>query len=295
MNTTKIERLESPIGTIEVAIEDAGKKQNLLLIHGFNDTKETFVFLKGTLLNRFNLISFDFPGHGGSEWKKDGMYSLQDNLVALHSVVNTYLPEQFFILAHSMGAGIASRFTGLFPQSVKGLILFEGFSGLQPEKREAERIKNWLIGLSKKKPKREENSSRRPMSLEEATSKLSIVYQGLSKEKISLLALGLIRSVPPNMYVWKNDPRLKLGNPIPFPPKLSRYLWKEISCKTLMIYGMKTHLMPENMEEIKSHFNFLEYAEIENSSHNMHHDNPEKVLELITNFLDKNFHSEFLS
>jgi pimeloyl-ACP methyl ester carboxylesterase len=286
---SRLEKLSLPFGNIEVKIIDNEKENSILLLHGFNDSKETFIFLEEFLNKNFNIVSIDFPGHGGSDWKKEGQYFHQENLLAVHSVAKTYLPKMFTILAHSMGAGIASRYTGLFPETVNALICLEGFSGLQPLAKEAERIANWLEAMLKKSNKSGDLPPKRPMKREEAIAKLGIVYQNISKEKVALLVDGLIRPVPGNMFVWKNDPRLKSIAPIPFPPDLSRHIWEKISCPVLMIYGEKTHLRPNNLEEIKSHFKNISYHEISNSGHNMHHDNSEKVIELLSEFFESHF------
>ncbi len=278
----EISKILSHGRNIEIGMSEKHHTNTLLLLHGFNDTKETYTFLYEDLKKNFNIISFDFRGHGGSDWNEDGIYHPAEYLLDLQNVINSMLPEKFYILAHSMGAGIAARYTGLFPEKIKGLICLEGFSGLQTNSLEKNRLRNWLDGMAKKTGKKE--TIRRKISLEEAINKLSIVYSHLSREKIIKLADGLTKSMIGGDVTWKNDPRLKATSPIPFPPELSRELWRSITCPVLMIYGEKTHLKPDNLEEIKSHFKHLTYREISGSSHNMHHDNPDICYQLINDF-----------
>jgi len=268
---------------IEIGRSFKEQKETILLLHGFNDTKETFIFLKNSLLQNFNYISFDFRGHGGSDWNEDGLYYPAENLLDLQSVINSELPEPFMILAHSMGAGIAARYTGIFPERVKALVCLEGFSGLQSNSIERFRVRNWLEGMAKKTGKKE--TVRRKMTREEAIQKLTHIYSFLDLKRVEILVDGLIKPMVGGGVTWKNDPRLKVTSPIPFPPNLSRELWQHIECPTLMIFGEKTHLKPNNLEEIKSHFKKLTYREIMGSSHNMHHDNPEECTTLINKFI----------
>jgi pimeloyl-ACP methyl ester carboxylesterase len=268
---------------IEVGKHFQNKRETILLLHGFNDTKETFVFLKEFLKEHFNFLGFDFRGHGGSDWNEDGLYHSAENLLDLQTVVNTELPERFWILAHSMGAGIASRYTGIFPEKVKGLLCLEGFSGLQTQSVERSRIRNWMEGMAKKTGKKD--TIRRKMAPEEALQKLTTIFSFLPKEKVEVLMENLTKPIVGGGLVWKNDPRLKVSFPIPFPPELSRELWRNIECPTLMIYGEKTHLKPNNLEEIKTHFKKLTYKEILGSSHNMHHDNPKECISIIKSFI----------
>ena len=280
-------KIKSHFSEIEVGISINPGRDTLLLLHGFNDSKETFVFLNDFLSREFSLIGMDFRGHGGSDWNSNGLYYPSDNLLDLHTVTSQLLPPQFFIIAHSMGAGIAARYCGLFPERVKGLICLEGFSGLQKESFERERIRTWLENMTKKTGKKE--VSRRKMTEEDATQKLANIYNHLSPEKIKKILPGLIRPYPGGGVVWKNDPRLKSISPIPFPSGLSRELWKNILCPTLMIYGGNSHLKANNIEEIKSHFKNLSYREIPESTHNMHHDNPGACIELMREFFSNHF------
>ena len=263
-------------------------KNSLLLLHGFNDTKDTFLFLEDYLSTYFNLYKLDFRGHGDSDWKKDGFYQSNESLSDIHNFITHILPEgEFFILAHSMGAGLTARYTGLFPERIKALFLLEGFSGLQPHSVDRERIRNFLDQQTKKVGK-EKKELKKKMSLEEATTKLGFIYSQLEKSKVEKLIHGLVKQTDQDIYTWKNDPSLKISSPIPFPSELSRHLWSKILCPILLIYGKESHLIPKHLEEILSHFKKLEYFEIEGAGHNMHHDKPEEVLKLIDEFLKKN-------
>ena len=270
---------------IGTRIINNNKEKNILLLHGFNDTKETFLFQEKFLSEYFNIYSFDFRGHGDSDWKKDTVYSSVESLLDIHNFVTKFLPESFFLLGHSMGAGLASRYAGFYPEKILGLILFEGFSGLQGEDKDAERIKSWLETMSKKKlspPVRKESS------FEDLETKLGFIYNRLEKEKVKLLLPALIEETESGKFRWKNDPNLKTGSPIPFPSNLSRHLWKKISCPVLIFFGKETHLMPKHLEEILSHFANIEFNEIESAGHNFHHEKPDEINNKIKAFLNKN-------
>lgn len=281
----KIETFSSIGHSLSLKIRENGKKDSILLLHGFNDSKDTFIFLEEFLSEHFNLIAFDFRGHGDSEWKKDGFYSYAENIADINNVIDHYSRDPLFILGHSMGGGLAARYTGLFPEKIKGLICLEGFSGLQSQDRERTRIREWLDTLQKRNSRPiKERESRKGMTLEDAKFKLSMIYNKLSPDKIERLLPGLVKETEKG-FAWKNDPTLKISSPIPFPPLLSRNLWEQITCPTLIIYGEDSHLMPGNLEEVLGHFKNHTYYEIPNAGHNMHHDNPERVIELIGEYI----------
>lgn len=284
------ETIQSIGHKISVKITDNGKKDSILLLHGFNDNKETFIFLEEFLGKRFNLYSFDFRGHGDSDWKKDSLYNYSENLIDVQNIVDYYFKEPIVLLGHSMGGGMAARYTGLFPEKIKLLLCLEGFSGLQPQETERNRMREWLTNISRRNKKSHESQSERKknMTLEEAKTKLSYIYGKLPKEKIDTLITGLVKETEDGLFKWKNDPNLKTSSPIPFPPELSRKLWSEILCPVLIFFGRQTHIRPKNLEEILSHFKNVELHEVEHAGHNMHHDRPEFLMEIMETFFQKN-------
>ncbi|MCB1141793.1 MAG: alpha/beta hydrolase [Leptospiraceae bacterium] len=282
------ERISIPSGLAGISVKfTRSNLPTLVLVHGFNDSKDSFVFLEEELGKHFRLVEFDFRGHGDSDWNEDGIYTPGEYLLDLHCTISSLTEDSIFLLGHSMGAGISARYAGMYPEKIRGLICLEGFSGLQPLDKESGRIRNWLDHLQKKAGKKDVNQ--KSMKREDAFSKLKLIYSHLDPEKLNTLLDGLIRETESGLFTWKNDPRLKTTVPIPFPPDLSRNLWKRIESPVLMIYGQKSHLTPTNLEEIKSHFRRLSFHEISGSSHNMHHDNPETVLSLIGDFMKTHF------
>lgn len=284
------EKLSSLGHNISIKIINNNKEENILLLHGFNDNKETFVFLEEFLSKWFNVYSLDFRGHGDSDWKKDSIYHYAENLIDVQNVIDHYFKKPISLLGHSMGGGMAARFTGLFPEKIKLLICLEGFSGLQPQDVERNRLREWLTTTSRRNVRTSTNPAerRKNMTLEEAKNKLSLIYGKLPKEKIDSLITGLVRQTEDGFYKWKNDPNLKTSSPIPFPPELSRKLWSEITSPVLIFFGRQTHIRPKNLEEILSHFKNVKLHEVEHAGHNMHHDKPEVLIEIMDEFFKNN-------
>ncbi|MCB1160585.1 MAG: alpha/beta hydrolase, partial [Leptospiraceae bacterium] len=267
-------------------VYSSDSKPSLLLLHGFNDNKETFYFIEKFLSEYFNLISFDFRGHGDSDWKKEGIYHYAESFLDVHNIAEEYCKEPFYLLGHSMGASIAARYSGLFPERILGLICLEGFIGILPKEYEKKRIQDWLSKMHRKGNR--SVGLRYMSSIEEVSNRLSTAFPYVAGEKISIIAQNLTRKTDEGKYTWKSDPMLKLANPIPFPTDLSREIWKNIQAKVIILFGKNTHLKADNIEEVLSHFSDLYYIEIENAGHNIHQDQPKKLcIELEKFFTNK--------
>jgi pimeloyl-ACP methyl ester carboxylesterase len=75
---------------------------------------------------------------------------IAENLIDVQNIIDRYFQKPIFLLGHSMGAGIAARYTGLFPEKIKLLVCLEGFSGLQPQEVERKRMREWLTTTSRR-------------------------------------------------------------------------------------------------------------------------------------------------
>ncbi|PJZ68396.1 alpha/beta hydrolase [Leptospira perolatii] len=268
---------------LSYSIRNNQKGRALLLLHGFMDTSQTFLFQEEFLSKHFDLYRFDYRGHGDSEWLREGFYHFMLPLVDTQTFLSKFLPEEFHILGHSMGGGIASRIAGLYPERVKSLVCLEGFSSLQDPEKERRRFRSWLEIWEKSIAGKEKKRQKSFQSVEEAANRLAPLYHRLPKDRLLQIAETLVRPTQDG-YQWKSDPVHKNGPPVFISPQFTRHLWETIVCPMLIVYGKNTHLVLDDQKEILSHFKTLTYREIENAGHNMHHDRPEALEEILENF-----------
>ncbi|MEI7011610.1 alpha/beta fold hydrolase [Leptospira licerasiae] len=263
---------------------DNGKGRALLLLHGFMDSSQTFLFQEEYLSKHFDLYRFDYRGHGDSEWLREGFYHFMLPLVDTKTFIQKFLPEKFHILGHSMGGGLGSRIAGLYPERVESLICLEGFSSIQDPEKERRRflgwLENWELSLAGKDRKRQKNFK----SVEDAAARLAPIYPRLPKERLLKITETLTRPAEEGGYMWKSDPSYKNGPPVFLSPQFTRHLWETISCNVLVVYGQKTHLALDDSKEVFSHIRNLKYIEIEDAGHNMHHDRPELLETILEEF-----------
>ena len=288
MNTT-YQKFKSFDHILSIKRIDNGLDKEILLLHGFNDSKETFMYLESSLSTKFNILSFDFRGHGGSNWKQEGFYHYSEMMLDLHNVTQHFFKEKLFVLlGHSMGASVGARYAGLFPESVTALICLEGFTGLQPLQKERSRITDWIKSINRIGSKNSLPKTKAFKTVEEAANRLKIIFYKISDERLLQITESLLTKNESGRYLWKSDPMLKYSNPFPFPPNLSRELWKQITAPVFICMGKNSYLRPANLEEVLSHFQRLEYHDIEDCGHNIQHEKPEELLELLEIFFRKN-------
>lgn len=287
--TVKYEDFISCGYKLHVKITNNSQKDNLLLLHGFNDNKETFVFMEDYFSNYFNILSFDFRGHGDSQWKTEGIYNHAESILDIHNVINRYFPDKPIVIGgHSMGAGLAARYSGLFPDKIKALFCVEGFSGIAPLSKERHRIIEWLQSMNRQSKKEEPFFNKKFRTISEAAHRLRFIFYKIQEDRLETIAKNLLNHTEDGGWIWKADPALKHSYPIPFPPELSRELWEQIQCPVIILFGSQSKLKANNMTEILSHFKNQRYYELEDSGHNLHHEQPEKLIELLEKFFKEN-------
>lgn len=254
----------------------------LLGLHGFADTCRTFQFVLGPLQDRFELVFADFRGHGDSSRITEGYYNAAMYLGDTIALAGS-LKRPMVLMGHSMGAALAARLAGLYPEDFTHLILLEGFSGMAPEGEDVRRLRSWGDSLRKNRKEK----VRIMKTIREAELILKAAHKHLPEERITALARSLARPVDGG-FVWKQDSGVKFGGaPLPFSPRLSRELWKRVTCPVLFIYGETSHLLPggeSSLDEILSHFHTVKRCGIPDCGHNPHHERPDDVMRLFDDF-----------
>ena len=261
---------------------DNGREETILLLSGFQDTGRGFYFQEEYLSQRFNLIAPDWRGHGDSPNMPEGwFYSSAMLLADFIQFTAALAPGGYHLMAHSMGAALAARHAGLVPDEVRSLVLLEGFSGRWPSDREADRMSEWVQKLRKERTPRDN-----PMpSLKAAEELLARAHPRIPEQNRQILA-RLWTNEEDGKFRWKHDPSLRHRMlPIPFPPDLSRELWKRIQCPILFLYGKHSPLKPpeDQITEILSHFSNLKSIELD-SGHNPHQEMPDTLQTILDEF-----------
>ena len=120
----------------------------ILLLHGFQDSAETFQFLVDALPRDWAFAAPDWRGFGGSEGN-DGAYWFPDYLADLDQLATVLAPNgRLRIVGHSMGGNVAALYAGVRPDRVAWLMSLEGFGLPRVSAEQApDRYARWLDEL----------------------------------------------------------------------------------------------------------------------------------------------------
>lgn len=261
----------------------------LFLLHGWMDVSASFQFLVDELKRDWLVIAPDWRGFGLSDWTREG-YWFQDYYADLDALLDIYSHgEPVNLVGHSMGGNIACTYSGIRPARVKKLISLEGF-GMgrgQPEMAPG-RYERWLDDL--KQP-----SALRPYaSFDAVAERLRKNNPRLTATKAQFLAQHWARQADNEEIVLRFDPRHKMVNPV-----LSRLeeliaCWQRVTCPVLWVMTNEIDPRgwrkdsPVQFQERKQAFQNFSETLLADSGHMMHHDQPQKLAEIIEEFLLRN-------
>jgi pimeloyl-ACP methyl ester carboxylesterase len=94
--------------------------QKLLFLHGALGSQKHFSALKANLSNDFEMYSFDFKGHGGSEIP-EGDFSIQNFAEEVVAFLNQNNIQKTCIFGYSMGGYVGLYLAKNFPERVDKL------------------------------------------------------------------------------------------------------------------------------------------------------------------------------
>lgn len=259
----------------------------LFLLHGWMDVAASFQFLVDALPPRWHIIAPDWRGFGQSEWNRDTYY-FPDYLADLDALLVHYQPNgQVNLLGHSLGGIVACLYAGVRPERVGGLISIEGFglAATQPEQAAA-RLRRWLD------ENRQQHTFHTHAGLDAIAARLIKANPRLSSDKAGFLAPWVAQTSDCGTS-YRSDPRHKMVNPILYRLEEAKAIWREITAPTLWISSDAAWMdgmlkeTAEQFAERKACFGKLEEIEIADGGHMLHHDQPEKLAQAVTDFLQK--------
>lgn len=258
----------------------------LVLLHGHRDASITFQFIIDLFSRDWHVVSPDWRGFGHSDWAPNG-YWHQDYLADLDALLEIISPDNPVRLAgHSLGGNTANVYAGVRPERVARVASLDGF-GLRTKTADdtpahlAKFLAAWRDDISEPRPYN---------TIEEMAERLMKANSRLDHPRALFLANNQHRVCEDGTLRWCFDPAH--SRPFATLHRVDEWAacWRAIACPALWIGSDR--VFPPSMRGDSLSFEWrleqvpdVTFHRLEGTGHNVHHDAPEKVAQLIEEFM----------
>jgi pimeloyl-ACP methyl ester carboxylesterase len=239
------------------------------------------------LRHDFHIIAPDLRGHGDSQWMIGGSYNQIDYVYDVAQLLRQTEMNPVTIVAHSLGGGIALLYAGLFPETVKRLVVIEGL-GPPPdlvkqriEQPVADRLHWWINDLRKLSGR----MPRRYPTLEDAYERMQTENPHLTEAQARHLTIHGSNQNEDGTYSWKFDNYVRTFPPVGLDFHQQHELWARITCPTLLIRGTESWASDPLKDGRAGHFQDARVENVAKAGHWVHHDRLDEFLRITREFL----------
>ena len=282
--TTGTEQKLTANGLTHHVIRWGDQPVDVVFCHGFLDVGWSFDAVARELVAAgHGVASFDWRGHGQTEWAgAGGYYHFPDYVLDLDELLPQLSDQPVHLVGHSMGGSACVMYAAARPQKLQSLALIEGLGPPEMEPHDpAARLRGWLDGVAKVRSK-----TPQPMDDERAALRRMRVQNPELTEELGLFLASKSTKAVDGGIQWTFDPLHKTWSPRPFQAEAFGKLLEAISAPTLVVAGAQGFRLQdeeERMDKIKHH----RFVEIPNVGHMIHWFEPRTLAsELVQFFAD---------
>ena len=254
-----------------------------LFIHGWLDNLESFTPLVPYLETTVAGISIDLTGHGASEHYPHDIHDVTvvDWVIDILAACEHISEKPLLLVGHSLGGGLCTMAAGLMPERVKGLVLLDGIVPIPAEESEFCTRFRMYLEAKKKAMIRGDKVYTDLTSVIEARLKAGDV----SRESATRIVTRNV-ALHKQGFLWSTDPRLKLPTVNRLTHGQLMSVVQEVRCRTVLFKALKREMQIDDalFEVYARSIRNIEIFEV-NTSHYVHADIPEKVAQIIQEFL----------
>ena len=233
------------------------RKPALIILHGWGIDGSNYNKLAGLLAKDFYVLAPDLPGFGATP-APEKSYDVKDYADAVKELINEQNLKKVYLLGHSFGGRISIKLASHYTELVKGIVL-TGVPGI-------ERF-NWKRSLRRG------------------------IYWTAAKGLKIFGFLPPIKKLKKKFYANKDFGKLEGIMKETFLKVIKEDLSKEaknISCKTLLLWGAKDQMAPvidaEKILKIIPQSNLKIFTKV---GHKLHYEKAHEFAREVTNFLKK--------
>lgn len=260
----------------------------LFMLHGLADFSASFQFLVDAFKRDWHVLALDWRGFGLSAWN-EGTYWYPDYFADLDAFFDHYSPDEAVqVVGHSLGGNVFGMYAGMRPQRVKRFALLEAFGLLPMDPEQApDHFAKWLD-----QQKNPPGAYRDYASPAEMAERLMRDNPRLLPERAAFLAREMLRERGDGRFEMSFDPAHRRVNPIMYRIEEAKACWRRVTAPSLWIMASDSFVKerfatrPEEYAARKACFPDVSEALIEDSGHNMQHDQPERLAQLLEDFLE---------
>ncbi len=261
----------------------------IVFLHGFQDVSASWQFTVDALRRDWFVVAPDWRGNGLSAWSGSDSYWFPDLLGDLDFLLEHYFPEgPARVVAHSLGAQVAAIYAGVRPDRVSHFVNVDGFGpSVMRQDPAPRRVAKWLAQLH-------DDTAQRPyLDFDEFALRMQSENQRLTDERARFLVQHWGQALADGSVERRADPAHKRINPSPFTPEDMIACWRQTTASVLWIDGAQSGLMarfagqPQEFDNRSAAYEILQIEHIDDAGHNVHHDQPERLAEVIERFLSR--------
>ena len=258
-------------------------RPKLFMLHGWMDVSASFQFLVDALRGDWQIIAPDWRGYGLTAWGAADCYWFPDYMGDLDRLLAHFEPERpVTLIGHSMGGNVASLYAGVRPERVAQLVNLEGFGMSRSEPGKApERYAKWLGQLADKPGFRDY------ADVAELAGRMRAGNPRLTEARALFLAQHWGSANAGGRVELRSDPAHKLINPVSYQLEEAMACWRNVLAPVLWIDGAESKTMERmrkhggDYEARKACFRNVSAHTVQDAGHMLHHDQPERLAELI--------------
>lgn len=273
--------------------EPAPDKTPLVIVHGWMDVAASYQFVVDALSHDHYVIAPDWRGYGQTPSGGVDNFWFPDYLADLDFLLDHYAPNsQVNLIGHSMGGNVAMLYAGVRPERIRRLVNLEGFGLPATTPDEAPgRYAHWMDDL--KKLHRGELALKAYDTVDGVARRLMKTNPRLGADKANWLAQHWAQQDAQGKWAILGDPAHKVSHAQLYRLEEVQAIYARISMPVLMVEASSDSMgqwwkgkftLAEHHERLQV-VPQLEIARIEDAGHMLHHDQPQRLAELIERFL----------